>query len=67
MAGIDPVGLPDTQPCGPRRWRRARVQEAVEACSWNFARAALQVGVSRMTLYRLLRKYGISRASSQQR
>jgi sigma-54 dependent transcriptional regulator, acetoin dehydrogenase operon transcriptional activator AcoR len=35
---------------------------ALEASEWNVVRAAEQLGVSRMTLYRRLRRYGISRA-----
>ncbi len=33
----------------------------LDACSWNVARAAQTLQVSRMTLYRWLRKYGIER------
>jgi transcriptional regulator of acetoin/glycerol metabolism len=35
---------------------------ALDAASWNVARAAEQLGVSRMTLYRRLQRHGISRA-----
>jgi transcriptional regulator of acetoin/glycerol metabolism len=44
---------------------RVRIQEALDASSWNFARTAIQLGISRVTLYRLLRKHGISRTSRQ--
>jgi len=42
---------------------RNRLMQGLAACSWNVARTAQQLGVSRMTLYRLLHKYNISRAS----
>jgi transcriptional regulator of acetoin/glycerol metabolism len=35
--------------------------QALESCSWNIARAAQQLDVSRMTLYRRLRRCGIVR------
>jgi DNA-binding NtrC family response regulator len=35
---------------------------ALEGSGWNVARAAEQLGVSRMTLYRRLHRHGISRA-----
>jgi len=41
---------------------RAALLAALEAASWNVARAAEQLGVSRMTLYRRLQRHGISRA-----
>jgi len=34
---------------------------ALEACGWNIARTATTLGVSRMTLYRRLRRFGITR------
>ncbi|MBI5548827.1 MAG: sigma-54-dependent Fis family transcriptional regulator, partial [Deltaproteobacteria bacterium] len=40
---------------------RSAVLEALESCRWNYAQAARQLGISRMTLYRWARKYGISR------
>jgi transcriptional regulator of acetoin/glycerol metabolism len=42
---------------------RARILDALEACAWNCTHAAAQLDISRMTLYRMLAKYGISRAS----
>jgi transcriptional regulator of acetoin/glycerol metabolism len=41
---------------------RAALLAALEAASWNVARAAEQLGVSRMTLYRRLQRHRISRA-----
>jgi sigma-54 dependent transcriptional regulator, acetoin dehydrogenase operon transcriptional activator AcoR len=41
---------------------RDALLSALDACGWNFARAAAQLGVSRMTLYRRLQRHGISRA-----
>jgi sigma-54 dependent transcriptional regulator, acetoin dehydrogenase operon transcriptional activator AcoR len=40
---------------------RDELVAALDASSWNIARAASQLGVSRMTLYRRLRKFGITR------
>jgi transcriptional regulator of acetoin/glycerol metabolism len=40
---------------------REALLAALEASAWNFARAAQQLGISRMTLYRRLSKCGISR------
>ena len=33
----------------------------LETCEWNVARAAAELGVSRMTLYRRLQRHGLSR------
>jgi transcriptional regulator of acetoin/glycerol metabolism len=40
---------------------REELVAALDRSAWNIARAATSLGVSRMTLYRRLRKYGISR------
>jgi transcriptional regulator of acetoin/glycerol metabolism len=40
---------------------REALLAALDACAWNFARAAQQLGVSRMTLYRRLGRCGIVR------
>ncbi len=40
---------------------REALLQALEASSWNVARAAQALQISRMTLYRWLRKYGIER------
>ncbi len=44
---------------------REALLAALDACDWNFARAAQQLGVSRMTLYRRLNRCGISRAPGE--
>jgi transcriptional regulator with PAS, ATPase and Fis domain len=55
-------------PAVPKLRDSVRVSEreallaALETCEWNYARAAQQLGVSRMTLYRRLEKCGISRS-----
>jgi sigma-54 dependent transcriptional regulator, acetoin dehydrogenase operon transcriptional activator AcoR len=41
---------------------RVELMTTLDACAWNFRRTAHQLGISRMTLYRWLRKYGISRS-----
>jgi transcriptional regulator with PAS, ATPase and Fis domain len=41
---------------------RARLLDALETCAWNCTRAAAQLDISRMTLYRMLNKYGLSRS-----
>ncbi len=45
---------------------RSALTVALDSCNWNFARAAHQLGISRMTLYRRLRKCGISRTGPAQ-
>ena len=40
---------------------REALLEALDASRWNFAKAAAHLGISRMTLYRMLRRCGISR------
>ncbi|HSD22108.1 MAG TPA: sigma-54-dependent Fis family transcriptional regulator [Anaeromyxobacter sp.] len=44
---------------------REALLSALDACEWNFARAAQQLGISRMTLYRRLNRCGISRAPGE--
>ncbi len=41
--------------------RRDELVAALETCGWNIARTAASLGVSRMTLYRRLRRFGITR------
>jgi transcriptional regulator of acetoin/glycerol metabolism len=40
---------------------RDELVAALDACRWNIARTATTLGVSRMTLYRRLRRFGITR------
>jgi transcriptional regulator of acetoin/glycerol metabolism len=40
---------------------RAVLVTALEACGWNIVEAAARLGISRMTLYRRLARYGLSR------
>ena len=46
---------------GRRGPERDELVAALDACGWNIARTATSLGVSRMTLYRRLRKFGITR------
>ena len=43
---------------------RKRFVEALSSCGWNCARTAQQLGISRTKLYRLLRKYNLSRSAA---
>jgi sigma-54 dependent transcriptional regulator, acetoin dehydrogenase operon transcriptional activator AcoR len=52
----EPIEAPEAD--GPGR---DRLVEVLDASGWNIARTATSLGVSRMTLYRRLRKYGITR------
>jgi transcriptional regulator of acetoin/glycerol metabolism len=40
---------------------RDELVQALDRCGWNIARTATSLGVSRMTLYRRLRRFGITR------
>lgn len=42
---------------------REALVAALEACDWNYARAAQRLGISRMTLYRKLSRCGIERGN----
>ena len=50
--------LPEVTP----ELERVELMTALDSCAWNVRRTAHQLGISRMTLYRWLRKYGISRS-----
>jgi sigma-54 dependent transcriptional regulator, acetoin dehydrogenase operon transcriptional activator AcoR len=54
--GADPRAAQEAD--GPER---DELVAALDACGWNIARTATSLGVSRMTLYRRLRKFGITR------
>jgi transcriptional regulator of acetoin/glycerol metabolism len=40
---------------------RNELVAALAACRWNIARTASSLGISRMTLYRRLRRFGITK------
>jgi two-component system NtrC family response regulator len=40
---------------------RVALLRALEAFEWNISRAAPQLGVDRLSVYRLMRKHGIKR------
>jgi transcriptional regulator of acetoin/glycerol metabolism len=44
-----------------RSFDRDELLAAISACDWNLAQAARQLGISRMTLYRWIKKHAISR------
>ena len=46
---------------------REALLRALDDCGWNFARAAADLGVSRMTLYRRLERCGIDRSAAPRR
>ncbi|MBI5069932.1 MAG: sigma-54-dependent Fis family transcriptional regulator [Deltaproteobacteria bacterium] len=48
-----------------RESERQVLLATLTACAWNFSRAADQLGISRMTLYRRLERCGISRAGTR--
>jgi transcriptional regulator with PAS, ATPase and Fis domain len=64
--------LPRVGSCRPlrdsvREVVREEILRTLEACHWNFAQAAQQLGICRMTLYRRMGKSGISRSSAPAR
>jgi transcriptional regulator of acetoin/glycerol metabolism len=67
-----PPGAASAPAAGPASFRetvraseRAALLAALDACAWNFARSAQQLGISRMTLYRRLQQCGISRTPGE--
>lgn len=53
-----------TLPClaeARARAERDAVHEALEACGFNITRAASQLGISRVTIYKLMDRYGLRR------
>lgn len=56
-----PLARP-SQPIGGQRVdaEHARIIEALVACRWNRTRAAARLGLHRLKLLRLMRKYGIA-------
>jgi transcriptional regulator of acetoin/glycerol metabolism len=60
-AGLAPPGAPAAPAVAGDDPDREALLRALEASSWNVARAAQALQISRMTLYRWLRKYGIQR------
>ncbi len=66
LAPVDAPFVPESDNGVPERspeLERVELMTALDSCAWNFRRTAHQLGISRMTLYRWLRKYGISRSS----
>jgi DNA-binding NtrC family response regulator len=68
LGAPDPAAPASARTSGPLREvvlesERDALVAALDACGWNFARAADRLGVSRMTLYRRLRKCGVTRKS----
>ncbi len=59
------AGAPQPRSVAPEAERDALVA-ILDTCSWNVARAAERIGVSRMTLYRRLHRHGISRNAAPQ-
>ena len=53
--------LRDSCDRGERQRERARLVDALQRANWNKRRAALDLDMSRMTLYRKLRVFGIER------
>jgi sigma-54 dependent transcriptional regulator, acetoin dehydrogenase operon transcriptional activator AcoR len=49
------------EPEPSRSFDRSEVLAAIEACDWNIAQAARRLGISRMTLYRWIKKHAIAR------
>ncbi|MBW7947523.1 MAG: helix-turn-helix domain-containing protein, partial [Sphingomonadaceae bacterium] len=41
--------------------QRARILEALRECGWTVAEAARRLGISRATLHRRMREYGLAR------
>jgi transcriptional regulator of acetoin/glycerol metabolism len=71
--GAPPPGACPPAPAGGALGRATAAAEreallrALDACRWNFARAAEELGVSRMTLYRRLARHGIARTAPPRR
>ncbi|HEX8907835.1 MAG TPA: sigma-54-dependent Fis family transcriptional regulator [Anaeromyxobacteraceae bacterium] len=74
--GLDPLLIPGPAPAATAGAGTGQLRETLlaseretllsvlQGCSWNVARAAQQLGVSRMTLYRKLHRCGLSRTTA---
>jgi two-component system NtrC family response regulator len=65
---IDPSSVEeDTSTLRASRDSREKdlVRVALEKAEWNVSRAAVDLGISRPTLYQLLARYGLKKAKSE--
>ncbi len=67
LGAPDPAAAAPGKESGPPREAmldldRGALVTALDSCTWNFRRTAHQLGISRMTLYRWMRRYGITRS-----
>jgi transcriptional regulator with PAS, ATPase and Fis domain len=56
-----PATAASAGPAAPAAAEARSLSQLLERCGWNVARAAAELGVSRMTLYRRLQRHGLAR------